>query len=148
MTARLDSPETRAARIEAACKTLGISVAELARRLGKSRQYLYGILSGAKPGEGTWEPMATALGVDVVWLTTGVGNVPKWWSLADGVKAMSDQAERSPDPETDVLGRDAEILKRLDEIADFMAVMKAAMGLTEQKPPATWSLKRKTKASV
>lgn len=65
-------------RIEIACRASGISGAELARRAGlPRRQALYQIKVGDRPGLKYLEKIASVLGVQVEWLTSG-SNGPAW----------------------------------------------------------------------
>jgi hypothetical protein len=77
----------RRQRVESGCESLGISLSELARRVGKSRQQLYMVLAGTTPGTGLWEPLARELSCDVTWLTTGRGPAPVWWAPTSGSDA-------------------------------------------------------------
>jgi hypothetical protein len=70
----------RRSRVEAGCRAHGIKPGTLAVRVGTSRQYFYGVLSGKRPGTGLWEKIAAYFKCDVAWLTLGVGPAPAWAS--------------------------------------------------------------------
>lgn len=90
-------PERRQ-RLEKACDALGISMAELARRVGISRQYVYHLLSGVRRGKARgdlWEKMAAELRVDVIWLNTGA-NPPTWATTGQADKALTSADALAP----------------------------------------------------
>lgn len=100
-------------KIEAGCHAIGISVAELARRVGRPRQYLYSVMSGRKPGTGIWEDIARVLECDVRWLTTGSGPAPRW--AAPKLPASSPDAQAA-----------AAIANTLDDIIQLAQALEHA----------------------
>jgi transcriptional regulator with XRE-family HTH domain len=68
----------RVQRLKTAMEARGVTGAELARRIGSSRQYVSALLAGEKSGKLKLPAIAKALSVDLAWLATGGGGAPTW----------------------------------------------------------------------
>jgi hypothetical protein len=86
-------------RFDAAARNAGIQAADIARKLGISKQMLSAMKKSRIPGIAYWPAIARILKVDQAWLCTGYGSAPAWW-VETTIGTV-----RDPDPDTPTPGR-------------------------------------------
>jgi transcriptional regulator with XRE-family HTH domain len=143
-------------RITKGCEVKGLSKAELSRLIGVKPQQITEISQQKHPSKHL-RTIAEILGVPVEWLTTGAGPAPSWWNPPDavaqvsGVPSQIPLPNKSPEPAVDVLAQIMERLKKLDELEEitkFMQTIKEHLGISDEKPPEKWVLRRTVRSKA